>query len=152
NNAAIDDIIRDIHQVSGSLAGATAEGGDLSRIASHLASVAERLDKLAENVNSAVAGGTGGAPGEQGSLRNTLDNLTESVSHLAGVTRKIDEGQGTLGRVVNDPAIAEKIEQTLDDTNQLLGGVSRLETQIELRTQYEVPGSSRAKKELQPGI
>jgi phospholipid/cholesterol/gamma-HCH transport system substrate-binding protein len=151
NDEAIDDIIRDVHTVSSSLARATSEGGDLSRIAGHLASVAERLDKLADNVNSAVAGE--GGPGEAGSLRNTLDNLNQSVAHLAGVTRKIDEGQGTLGRVINDPAIAEKIEQTLDDTNQLLGGVSRLETQIELRTQYEVPvNPNRAPAEVSPAI
>jgi phospholipid/cholesterol/gamma-HCH transport system substrate-binding protein len=143
NDEAIDEIIRDVNQFSRAMAHATSDDGDIQRIAEHLANVAERLDKLVANVNSMV-GGDGVGAGQDGSMRDTLDNLNTSISHLAGVTRKIDEGQGTLGRVINDPAIADKAEQTLDDVNQLLGGVSRMETQIELRTQYEVPVNPEA--------
>jgi phospholipid/cholesterol/gamma-HCH transport system substrate-binding protein len=79
-----------------------------------------------------------------GSLRETIDNLNTSVSHISEIARKIDEGQGTIGQVVNDPGIAEKVEQTLDDTSEIIGGLSRLQTELELRSDYNVPFNKNA--------
>jgi phospholipid/cholesterol/gamma-HCH transport system substrate-binding protein len=98
--------------------------------------------------------GATAAAGEKqtASLRNTVGNLNETVSNLNSITRKIDEGQGTLGRVVNDPGISDRVEATLDSANAIIGSIAGLETQIELRSEYDVPLQNKNNTQLAPGI
>jgi phospholipid/cholesterol/gamma-HCH transport system substrate-binding protein len=46
------------------------------------------------------------------------DNLNRSVSKLESILSKIDEGEGTLGALVNDPAVYE-------DIKSVMGGAKR---------------------------
>ena len=92
-------------------------------------------------MSQAVYGEPGGEVADS-PLRQSIDNLTESVAHLNNIVRKIDDGTGTVGRIINDPSISEKVEETLDSTNELFGGLSRLETEVELRSEFDVPFQS----------
>ena len=49
---------------------------------------------------------------------DSTKNLRESTDHMKSVMTKIDNGQGTLGALVNDPAL-------YDDLRALLGGANR---------------------------
>lgn len=53
-------------------------------------------------------------------LNEQLDRmkLADAVNHLSGILQKIDGGQGTLGALVNDPAL-------YDDALALMGGANR---------------------------
>ena len=135
NDARIDQIVRNIQSFTGSLAHATSRKGEVSQITRNLSLLSERLNNVARSVNDMIAGG----PEADGSVKNTLASLNQSVDRLNSIMGKIDKGEGTVGRVVNDPAIANKVEETLDSTNELLGGLSRLKTEIELRSEYDVP-------------
>jgi ABC-type transporter Mla subunit MlaD len=48
-------------------------------------------------------------------LRGKLDKLDGVIENTRSITRKIDEDKGTIGRLVNDPAIADNVEQITDD-------------------------------------
>lgn len=56
------------------------------------------------------------------STSKNLDGLTsnpqlkKSLNHLNNILRKVDEGDGTLGRLINDPALHEKILQLMGDS------------------------------------
>lgn len=150
NEKILSNIIQHVGQVSAALATVSQPGGDLRTVTRHLASLSSKLDRMADSVGSLVNGNPGNER-EQTSLRNTLDNLNDSLAHLSSVVRKVDEGQGTLGRVVNDPGIAEKVESTLESADELIGSIAGIETQIELRSEYDVPfrGSNQ---QIQPAI
>ncbi|MFC1704385.1 MlaD family protein [Candidatus Omnitrophota bacterium] len=45
----------------------------------------------------------------------TKRSIKEMLAHLNSITRKIDEGQGTLGRFVNDDSIYRDLEILTDD-------------------------------------
>jgi len=47
-----------------------------------------------------------------------LGNLDRAISDLAEVAAKLDRGQGTLGKLVNDPSLYH-------DTKALLGGARK---------------------------
>ncbi len=150
NDATVTAIIRDVRAVTQALAASTQSGGEINQVTKNMASLTGKLDKLADQVTALMNNGKT-PEGEQGALAATADHLRTTSGHLASVARKVDDGQGTLGRLVNDPAIAEKVEQVADNTNQLLGGIARLQTEIELRSEYHVPFGSET-DELQKSI
>jgi phospholipid/cholesterol/gamma-HCH transport system substrate-binding protein len=84
-------------------------------------------------------------------LQRTVSNIDGTAHNLRSITDKMNQGTGTLGHLLNDSSIAEKIEQTLDDTSEFIGRLSRIEAQIELRSEYGVP-FTRSNNELQASI
>ena len=52
--------------------------------------------------------------------------------------KKIDEDKGTLGRLVNDPAIADNVEEITDDAKGFLGTLFGLKAYVGLRSEYNV--------------
>lgn len=138
NDENIDGILNDVRSFTGNLASTTGNQGDITKITSNLASLSSRLDLLAARMSEAIYG-EAGSEASDSPLRQSIDNLTESVAHLNNIARKVDDGTGTMGRIINDPSISEKVEETLDSTNELFGGLSRLETQVELRSEFDVP-------------
>lgn len=71
-------------------------------------------------------------------LRDKLDKLDGVIGNTESITQKIDEDKGTLGRLVNDPAIADNVEQITDDAKGFLGTVFGLKAYVGLRSEYNV--------------
>jgi phospholipid/cholesterol/gamma-HCH transport system substrate-binding protein len=57
-------------------------------------------------------------------------NNGEDITGMGGV------GEGRVGRLVNDPAIANNLEQITEDAGQFVRGVTRLQTIVGLRMEY----------------
>jgi phospholipid/cholesterol/gamma-HCH transport system substrate-binding protein len=147
NDKVFSSIIKNVGEVSDALAQVARPGGEFRSVAQHLASLSGKLDHIADSLGGMVGGSSGavqsgsnsGSGGDTGSVKGSLDNLNESLAHVNSVVRKVDDGQGTLGRVINDPGIADRVEETLDSANELIGSIASIETQIELRSEYDVP-------------
>jgi phospholipid/cholesterol/gamma-HCH transport system substrate-binding protein len=71
-------------------------------------------------------------------VRGKLDQLDGVIANTESITRKVDEDQGTLGRLVNDSAIADNIEDITDDTKGFLSTLFGLKTYVGLRSEYNV--------------
>ncbi len=71
-------------------------------------------------------------------LRGKLDKLDGVINNTESITKKIDDDKGTLGRLVNDPAIADNVEQITDDAKGFLGTLFGLKAYVGLRTEYNV--------------
>ena len=69
-------------------------------------------------------------------LNASLENLEEVTSHLASIAGKIDSGEGTVGKLINDSAVIDKTEQVVEEVGDLVRTVTRLETQIGFRSEY----------------
>ncbi len=72
----------------------------------------------------------------ESSLKKTLDELsslveegreqlTASLKHLESVLKKTDQGEGTLGRLINDPELYDEIQQVAGNLNQLTARLER---------------------------
>lgn len=57
-------------------------------------------------------------------------DVQESMERIASITRKIDEGKGTVGRLVNDEETVDKLNEAIDSLNDTLGSYRRLEAEI----------------------
>jgi phospholipid/cholesterol/gamma-HCH transport system substrate-binding protein len=69
-------------------------------------------------------------------LQKSIDSLEKSLDNVAKVTGKIAEGEGTVGRLVQNDTVARNLEQITDDAGSLVRGISKLQTIVGLRTEY----------------
>jgi phospholipid/cholesterol/gamma-HCH transport system substrate-binding protein len=72
----------------------------------------------------------------RGVVERRREDLEMTLVHLNSITRKVDEGHGTVGRLINDDETVNKVNTALDGLNDTLGGLRRLETEIGYHAEY----------------
>jgi phospholipid/cholesterol/gamma-HCH transport system substrate-binding protein len=85
---------------------------DINEVISQLGALGAKLEGVAENIGNALGGSSG-----SGSLFSKIDQLvdqngprlTETLANLQDITTKLKNGEGTLGKLVNDPALHDEL-------------------------------------------
>ena len=74
------------------------------------------------------------------SLLNNLDSsalkLDETMDSLRSISHRIDRGEGTIGRLVNDEKTVDELNEALTGINQFLTDANRLKLDIGGSTEY----------------
>lgn len=86
---------------------------DMNEVISQLGSLGAKLEQVAEGVSQALGSGKEGS----GSLFSKLDTLvtengpklTDTIANLQSITAKLKEGEGTMGRLINDPKLHDEL-------------------------------------------
>jgi phospholipid/cholesterol/gamma-HCH transport system substrate-binding protein len=123
--ARIDAIAADIRALSG---GADAR---VQAILGNLEAASSEARALVQSAKDEVA-----ATGDK--VREKLDLVDQVIASTASITDKIDQDRGTLGRLVNDPTIADNVEEITDDAKGFLGTLFKMQTYVGLRSEYNV--------------
>ena len=72
-------------------------------------------------------------------LDKSLDALQDTLENASDVSKKINApDQGTLGKLVNDPTIADNVEQITDDVRGFTQGLFGLQTIVGIRVDYNL--------------
>ncbi|HET9623713.1 MAG TPA: MlaD family protein [Kofleriaceae bacterium] len=100
--------------------------------------ILKNLDDASADAKNLVATAKSELTQTGATLRGKLDKLDGVIDNTQSITRKIDEDKGTLGRLVNDPAIADNVEQITDDAKGFLSTLFGLKAYVGLRTEYNV--------------
>ncbi len=165
------DIGKDVKELTSALRGSLGgrEGEEkLNRIVDNIGRLAESLAQMVEanrlNVDATLRNIREFTSGlnatlarldrildeNRGSLKGTMANTDElsaklktTADNLNSITQKIDEGKGTIGKLVNDPETAQNLNDTLksvksgvDQLNTTLTQVNKLELQFGFRGEY----------------
>jgi phospholipid/cholesterol/gamma-HCH transport system substrate-binding protein len=85
---------------------------DMSEVISQLGSLGSKLEQVVGDIGKSMGGG-----GENGNIFQRLDKLvtdngpklTETISNLQDITTKMKNGDGTLGRLINDPKLHDEL-------------------------------------------
>ncbi len=95
-----------------------------------------RLDRILDENRESLKGTVSNADELSSKLKTTADNLNS-------ITKKIDEGQGTVGKLINEPETAQNLNDTLkavksgvDQLNTALTQVNKLELEFGFRGEY----------------
>ncbi len=67
---------------------------------------------------------------------NNRENVDETLDRIANVAQTLDEGKGTLGRLIKDDSTVEKLNDSLDGLNEALGGFRQLKTEVGYHVEY----------------
>jgi phospholipid/cholesterol/gamma-HCH transport system substrate-binding protein len=128
-----------IDQILDNVAGITAgTRGRYAEILDNVRDVSADMKKLVASLNDIVGKNGEGWKESAGSIKETLDKASRTMENLDNITRKIDDGQGTLGRLVNDDQVLSKAEGVLDDAASITRPLSRLQIAVDLRSEYHV--------------
>ncbi len=130
--ANIESFTKDLSQIS------RGKENDITAITKDARAIAASLRITAENLQKIIAGQDEDELKESvKSLRQTLDTMNRSLENIASITQKIDEGEGTVGGLVNDPSIHEGIKDAVEGVNKVIGGVARMQTWVNLRSEFQ---------------
>lgn len=105
------------------------EGGtmdNISKIAANFEKVSDQLASGKGPLGQLIMGGGDGANGALGSLAD----LGAAAKEFREVMAKINNGEGSLGKLVNDPATAEKLDNALDTFSEVSDRVNQLRTEV----------------------
>jgi len=89
---------------------------------------------LAENLNQTIANlnkfskGLTGSGAVMASLKVTADNAENISYQLAGIMNKINRGDGTLGRLIQDSSMADNLDQTILNLRKSSKGLAGTDT------------------------
>ena len=74
-------------------------------------------------------------------IDGALIQIEKTFSNTSSITEKLNEDQGTLGKLVNDPTIGENIESITTDVAGFVKTAFGLQTYVGIRTEYNFQSS-----------
>jgi phospholipid/cholesterol/gamma-HCH transport system substrate-binding protein len=115
--------------------------------------VVGRLNELVRNLNGVVND-------NKDNLKVSLENIREAtrsaemaLASIENVSERIDRGEGTLGRLVNDEGMYNNIDNAAKGLGDYVSRIERLKTTIAFRNEYMFPKSkSYFTLELKPRL
>lgn len=139
NSEQIDQVVADARTISQDIAGLTRGGSEsIDKILRDTEAIVEEVRFIVGQSTTDVQAGLGTMQGTLARLQRTLDSLNYSLQNVQDITEKVNEGEGTVGELINNPIIAQRTEQILDEGGEFLGRVTRLRTIVELRSEYHM--------------
>jgi phospholipid/cholesterol/gamma-HCH transport system substrate-binding protein len=138
----LGQIASDMKEVTGSLkrilAADEAEPG--GRIVKNMEAFTEKLAQLTiqnqESINQIVANLRNFSSDLSEVMGERKESLKETMERIERITRKVDEGRGTLGRLINDEETAENINEAARGVSETLGGINRFQFEVGYHTEY----------------
>lgn len=76
------------------------------------------------------------------SIHTAADQLDLVLGDIRQVTDRTARGEGTIGRLTSDETLIDEVEGIAEGLNDVVGGIGRLRTIIELRSEYNFLASS----------
>lgn len=137
NSVVLERLLLRIDNIAASVETITREESDDFRASlRNVREITEGIKDLVGASKGEVASTGGEIRGSVQKLQKSIDNLERSLSNIEKITGKIDEGKGTVGKLVNDDGIADNIEQITEDAGGLVHSITKLQTSIGLRSEY----------------
>jgi phospholipid/cholesterol/gamma-HCH transport system substrate-binding protein len=106
-----------------------------------MARILENVRQITDDVKQLVAANQ--PNGQPNNIKDTIEHLDRSsrsledaLHHVDNITTHVDEGKGTVGRLLKDETLINEVEGVAEGVNDYVGGISRLKTIVGLRTDY----------------
>ena len=118
---------------------------------------AKRISGDARDVTSNVKaligrdaeGNFDGIKGAVSRLQGALAKLDGTLDHTQSIASKIDDGQGTIGRLINDDSLITSVDSLVDESSRFVKRITRLQVVVAMRADWYVnAGSSKTMLEL----
>jgi len=99
------------------------EGGpsvDVDRVLTQLSTIGEDIKSVTHSLSQSL----GGKEGEK-SLREIVAGAQDTIANLEDITRSIDRGQGTIGKLVKDETLYRQTQETVANLNQVAKSIEK---------------------------
>lgn len=113
NKSNVERIVANLEEVSTSLNTMLGEGGR------------ERFSNIVDKLDA------------------SLTDIKETTNRIKLVSAQVEQGKGTLGRLISDDSTIEKIESTLDSINEVLAPASKLQLEVDYHGEVRADKTSQ---------
>lgn len=131
--------------------------GDLSSLVSHkkgqIGELVDRMNSIAQSVDQML--GDKGDQGLQASWNKALDRIDSTLESLDEIAGKVNSGEGTIGKLVNDESTVEELNAAISGVNGFLQLGQKIETSFDYYGHYLVESGGLRNYfgiKLQPGL
>lgn len=107
-----------------------------------LGEIIDRIRNIAKNIDTYIN-------------EESLARVDRSLKNIEEVTAKINKGEGTLGRLINDEQTIEELNTAIENVNKFLGGADKMETSVDFHSEFMTnhdQSKSFLGMRLQPGL
>lgn len=95
-----------------------------------------KLDGIAGTLDSILGEQARGRVNQSmDNLHSGLEKFDETLANVRSITEKVNTGEGTIGRLINDEETVNGINQVVDNLNAILGGARRLRTSFDYHSE-----------------
>jgi phospholipid/cholesterol/gamma-HCH transport system substrate-binding protein len=136
-------IVKNIETLTGDLAQMTTENKDkIGDIVDEVHDITSSLQKVANDKSDS-------------GLQKTWERLAKTAKNLEDITDKVNKGEGTIGKLINDETTVDNINTAIDGVSGMLDTANKIQTAFDFRTEYM--GEAAAWKsyigvQIQPGL
>ncbi len=114
-----------------------------------IAQILENVRETTREVREVMGKAEDGRPESAGEVRQIIDkvnrasdSLENALHNIDTVSGRLERGEGTLGRLTKDEKLINEVEGVVDSVGEFVGGISRLQTIVVLRTDYQFLSST----------
>jgi phospholipid/cholesterol/gamma-HCH transport system substrate-binding protein len=97
-----------------------------------LPKIAQQFEELGKNLNGMVADTRPEMKGLVTDVRKLAQNFQSTSENIRSITDKMNKGEGTIGKLLNDESTVQKINAAVDNVNELMGGLKTMELRLDL--------------------
>jgi phospholipid/cholesterol/gamma-HCH transport system substrate-binding protein len=94
--------------------------------------LAQQFEDLGRNLNEMVTESRPEVKGMMTDVRRLAQNFQSTSENIRQITDKINRGEGTIGKLLNDETTVKKINQAVDNVNELMGGLKTTELRLDM--------------------
>ncbi|MES2856512.1 MAG: MlaD family protein [Bdellovibrionota bacterium] len=140
-------IVNNIERVTADLADWTTNNKeDLSEIVANLRETTDTINELVNDKSE---------EGLKQTWSRSLARIDRSLQNVEEITGKINRGEGSIGKLINDEKTVEELNSAISGINNLLDTSNKLQTSVDYHSHY-LTASNSAKSflslRIQPGL
>lgn len=129
---SVQAILTNIEGFTDDLEGITRDNrSDLDAVVENLRVLTEQLGLLVQDSRPEVAQ-------ELESIREATDTLNRGLRRVESIATKIDEGDGSLGMLVNDDRLAIGLTDMVGDVGTLVDSINRFQIEVYYRGEFHI--------------
>lgn len=117
----IENLTRDISEIT------SENKGKIKKIVDQVDRVTASLDDMLSDQ---------GENGFKQQLKRTMARLDSAVKNLDDITGKVNRGEGTIGRLINDEDTVEELNTAIEGVNNFLDTAGKTQTGLDFHTDY----------------
>jgi phospholipid/cholesterol/gamma-HCH transport system substrate-binding protein len=140
----LDEIVDNVRQLTGELRAMAAENrpaiaattanveaitGDLK---DRLPKLTAQFEQVGKQLNELLAENRPELKGLLTDTRKLAQSFNGTAENLKTLTDKINRGEGTVGKLLNDDTTIKKINEAVDNVNSMLGGFKAMDLRLDM--------------------
>jgi phospholipid/cholesterol/gamma-HCH transport system substrate-binding protein len=119
NHGAINNTMANVEAIS-------------SDLRDKLPKLAQQFETVGKNLNAILEENRPELKGVMSDVRKLAQSFQGTAENMKVLTDRINKGEGTIGKLLNDETTIKKINEAVDNVNGMLGGFNKMDFRLDM--------------------